>query len=91
MFKNRLLTRIFGHKRYELIGGWRKLHDEELYNLYSSTDISMIKSGRMSWAGHVACIGEKSAYRVLIGKHEGKRTLGKCRHIWEDNIKMNLR
>jgi hypothetical protein len=58
-----VLRRIFGPKRYELIGGWGKLH------------VRTIKSGRMIWAGYVACIGEKSAYRVLVGKHEGKRPL----------------
>jgi hypothetical protein len=73
-------------------GGWRKLHNEELHNLYSLPSIiRMIKSRRMRWAGHVACIGEKrNAYRILVGKQEGKRPLGRPRCRWEDNINMDL-
>jgi hypothetical protein len=76
VFENRVLRRIFGLKRDE-VTGWRKLHNEELHNLYSSpTIISMVKSGRMRWAGHVLCMGEKmNAYRILVGKPEGKRAL----------------
>jgi hypothetical protein len=74
-------------------GEWRKLHNEELHILYSSPNIiRQIKSRRMSWAGHVARIGEKSnAYRVLMGKPEGKRPLGRRRRRWEDGIRMDLR
>jgi hypothetical protein len=73
-------------------GGWRKLHNEELHNLYSSpTKIRMIRS-RMRWAGHVARKGEKrNAYSILVGKPGGKRPLGRPRRRWVDNIKMDLR
>jgi hypothetical protein len=74
-------------------GGWRKLHYEELHNLYSSPSIiRIIKSKRMRWAGHVARMGEKrNAYRILVGKPEGKRPLGRPRRRWMHNIKMDLR
>jgi hypothetical protein len=73
-------------------GGWRKLHNEELHNLYSSPSIiRVIKSRRMRWAGHVARIREKNAYRILVGKPEGKRPVGRPRRRWVDNIKMDLR
>jgi hypothetical protein len=73
-FENRVLTRIFGPKRDEVTGGWRKLHNEELHNLYSSPSIiRMIKSRRVRWAGHVARMGEKrNACRILVGNPEGK-------------------
>jgi hypothetical protein len=73
-------------------GGWRKLHNEELHNLYSSPSIiRIIKSRRMKWAGHVAGMGEKrNVYRLLVGKPEGKRPLGRPRLRWVDNIKMDL-
>jgi hypothetical protein len=92
VFENRVLRRIFGPKRDEVIGGWRKLHTE-LHNLYCSPSIiRIIKSRRMKWAGHVARMGEKrNAYRILVGKVEGKRPLGRPRRRWEDNIKMDLR
>jgi hypothetical protein len=81
VFENRLLRRIFGPKRDEGTGGWRKLHSEELHNLYSSPNIiRTIKSRRMRWAGHVERIGEKrNAYRISVGKTEGKRLLGRPR------------
>jgi hypothetical protein len=71
VFENRVL-RIFGPKRDEVTGGWRKLHNEELHNLYSSPSIiGMIMSGRMRWAGHIARIGTKrNAYNILVGKPE---------------------
>jgi hypothetical protein len=73
-------------------GEWRKLHDEELNDLYSFPNIvRVVKSRRMGWVGHVARIGEeRGVHRVLVGKPEGKRPLGTPRHIWEDNIKMDL-
>jgi len=73
-------------------GEWRKLHNEELNDLFSSPNILwVIKSRSMRWAGHVACMGERRAvYRVLVWKPEGKRPLGRPRHRWEDNIKMDL-
>jgi hypothetical protein len=86
------LRRIFGPKREE-DGPCRKLHNDELHNLYSSPNIvRVIKSRRMRWAGHVARMGEgRGVYRVLVGRPEGKRSLGKPRRKWEDNIKMDLR
>jgi hypothetical protein len=92
VFENRVLRRIFGPKRVEVTGGWRKLHNEELHNLYSSSSIiRMIKSRKMRLAGHVARMCEKrNAYRVLMGKPEGKRPLGRPRRRWVDNIKWAL-
>ena len=92
MFENRVL-RIFGPKRDEVTRDWRKLHNEELNNLYSSPNIvRMIKSRRMRWAGHVARMGEgRGVYRVLVGKPEGRRPLGRPRRRWEDTIRMDLR
>jgi hypothetical protein len=93
VFENRVLRRIFGPKRDEVTGKWRKLHNEQLHNLYSSPNIiRMIKSRRMRWAGHVARMGEKrNSYRILVGKPEGRRPLGRPRRRWVDNIKMDLR
>jgi hypothetical protein len=94
VFENKVLRRIFGPKRDEVTGGWRKLH-EELHNLWSSPSVRVIrlmKSRRMRWAGHVARIGEKkNAYGMLMGKPEGKRPLGRPRRRWVDNIIMYLR
>jgi hypothetical protein len=87
-----VLRRIFGPKRDEVTGEWRRLHNKELYALYSSTNIiRVIKSRRLRWAGHVARVGERSAYRALVGKPEGRRPLGRPRRRWEDNIRMYLR
>jgi hypothetical protein len=93
MFENRVLRRIFGPKRDEVMGEWRKLHSGELHNLYSSPDIiRQIKSRRMRWAGNVARMGEgRNMYRVLVGKPEGKRPVERPRHRWEGGIKMDLR
>jgi hypothetical protein len=93
VFENRVLRRIFGTKRDEITGEWRKLHNGELHNLYSSPDtIRQIKSRRMRWAGHVARMGEgRNVYRVLMGKPEAKRPLGRPRRRWEFGIKMDLR
>jgi hypothetical protein len=89
----RMLRRIFRLKRDEIIGGWRKLHNEELHCLYSlSNIIRMMKLRRMRWAGHVAFMRVKrNAYKVLVGKPEGKRSLGRPRCRWEDSIKIDLR
>jgi hypothetical protein len=92
VFENRVLMRIFGPKRDEVMGEWRKLHNEELRDLYSSpSTIRIIKSRRVRWAGHVAQMGEKrNTYRLLVGKPEGKRPLGRPRRRWVDNIRMDL-
>jgi len=93
VFENRVLRRVFGPKRDMVTGEWRKLHNEELMDLYSLPNIvRMVKSRRMRWAGHVACVGEgRGVHRVLMGKPEGKRPLGRPRRRWEDNIKLDLR
>ena len=92
VFDSWVLRRIFGPKRDGITGEWRKLHSEELSNLCSSPNIvRMIKFRRTRWAGHVACIGEsKRVYRVLVGKPEGSRPLGRPRPRWEDNIRTDL-
>ena len=92
VFEKRVLRRIFGPKRDEVTGDWRKLHNDELNDLYSSPSIvRMIKWRIMIWAGHVARIGERrGVYRVLMGKAERKRPLGRPGRKWEDNIKMDL-
>jgi hypothetical protein len=92
VFENRVLRRIFGPKRNGVTGRWRKLHNEELHNLCSSSSIiTIIKSRRMRWAGHVARMGEKrNVYMLLVGRPEGKRLLGRPRRRWMDNIKMDL-
>ena len=75
-----------------MTGEWRKLHNEELHDIYHPPNIRVIKSSRMRWTGHVARMGERGGvYRVLVGKPEGKRPpLGRLRRRWEDNIKMDL-
>ncbi|KAJ4439013.1 hypothetical protein ANN_14969 [Periplaneta americana] len=87
------VRKIFGAKRDEFTGEWRKLHNTELHALYPAPDIIRnIKSKRLRWAGHVARMGEsRNAYSVLVGRPEGKRPLGRQRRRWEDNIKMDLR
>jgi len=92
VFENMVLRRIFGSRRDEVTGEWRRLHNEVLNDLHSSPNIvRVIKSGRMRWAGHVARMGEeKGAYRVLVGKPEGKRPLGRPSHRWVNNIRMDL-
>jgi len=92
LFENGVLRGIFGNKGDEVTGEWRKLHNEELNDLYCSPNIiCVITSRRMRWAGHVARMEEKrGVYRVLVGKPEGKRLLGRPSRRWEYNIKMNL-
>jgi hypothetical protein len=93
VFENRAIRRIFGPKRDEVTGGWRKLRNEELHGFYSSPSIiRVIKARRMRWAGHVARMGEvRVAYNILVGRPEGRRPLGRPRRRWEDNIIMDLR
>jgi hypothetical protein len=92
VFENRVLRGIFGPERDGVTGEWRRLHNEELNDLYSPPNIiRVIKSRRMRWAGHVARMGEgRGAYRILVGRPEGKRPLGRPWRRWEDNIKMDL-
>ena len=92
VFEDMVLRRIFGPRRDEVTGEWRRLHNEELNDLYCSPNIvRVIKSRRMRWTGHVARIGEeRGVYRVLVGKPEGKRPLGRPRRRWVDNIRMDL-
>ena len=85
VFENRVMRRIYGTKRGMVTGERRKLHNEELSDLYSPNTVQVIKSRRMRWAGHVASMGERrGVYRILVGKPEGKRPLGRPRHRWED-------
>jgi hypothetical protein len=92
VFENRVLRKIFGPKREE-DESWRKLHNDKLHSLYSSPNVvRVIKSRRMRWAGHVARMAEgRGVYRVLVGKPEVKRPLGRPRRRWEDIIKLDLR
>jgi hypothetical protein len=92
VFENRVLRRVFGPKRDLVTGEWRKLHNEELNDLYSlPKSVRVVKSRRMRWAGHVARMGEgRGVHRVLVGKPEGRRPLGRPRRRWEDNIKTDL-
>jgi hypothetical protein len=92
VFENRVSRKIFRPKRDEVTGEWRKLDNEELNGLYCSPDIVwVLKPRRMRWAKHVVHMGKmRGVYRVLVGKPEGKRSLGRPRRRWEDNIKMDL-
>ena len=91
VFENRVLRRIFGPKRDKVTGGWRKLQNEEINDRYCLPNVVRVIKWRISWAGHVARMGEKRGiYRILVGKPEGKRPLGRPRRKWEDNIKLDL-
>jgi hypothetical protein len=90
--EDRVLRSLFGPMRDEMMGEWMKLHYEELHNLYSCSNIKQIKARRMRLAGHVARMGEeRKVYKVLVGKPEGKRPLGRPSRRWEDGIRMDLR
>ena len=93
MYENKVLRKISGAKRDEITGEWRKLHNDELHTLYSSPNtIRNLKSRRLRWAEDVARMEQyRNPYRVLVGKLEGKRPLGRPKRRWEDNIKMDLR
>ena len=93
MLENKEFRNIFYAKIDEITGEWRKVHNAELHAYYFSNNIVRnLKSRRLRWAGHVARMEQsRNAYRVLVGKYEGKRPLGRPRHRWEDNIKMDLR
>jgi len=92
VFENRVLRRIFGPRRDEVMGEWRRLHNEGLNDLYSSPNIvRVIKLRRMRWAGHVARMGEeRGVYSVLVGKPEERRPLGRPRRRWADDIRTDL-
>jgi hypothetical protein len=92
VFNNRVLRRVFWPKRDDVTGEWRKLHNEELNDRYYLPNIvRVVKSRRIRWTRHVARMGEeRGVHRVLVGKPEGKRPLGRTRRRWEDNIKMDL-
>jgi hypothetical protein len=91
MSENMVLRRIFGPKRNEVKWEWRKLHNEELNDLNSSPNIVRVINSRRRWPEHVARMGERRGVcRVLVGKPEGKRPLGRPRRRWEDNMKMDL-
>jgi hypothetical protein len=90
--ENRVLRRTVEPKRHKVTGKWRRLHNEKFNGLYSSSNtIQVITSRRMRWEGHLARMGKrKAAYRVLVGKPEGKRPPGRAKHRWVDSIKMDL-
>jgi hypothetical protein len=92
VFESRVLRRIFEPKRDEITGCWRMLHNKKLHNLYfSPSNIRMIASMKMRWARYAAYMGERiSAYNVMVGRSEGKRSLGRSMHRWEDTIKMDV-
>jgi hypothetical protein len=93
VFENWVL-KIFGPKRDEITGGWRRLCNKEFHNMFALSNIiiRVTNSRRMSWMGHVACVGEmRNAYKILVRKHQGKRPLRRPRSSWGDNIRMNYR
>ena len=93
LFENKVLRKIFEAERDKIIGEWRKLRNAELHTFYFSPNLIMIlNSRRLRWAGHVVRIKEsRNAYRVLVGRPEGKRSVGRPRRRWEDNVKMDLK
>jgi hypothetical protein len=92
VYENRVMRRIFGSKRQEVLGSWRRLYNDNLQNLNASSNkVRVIKSRRIRWVGHVACMGEIiNAYNILVGKPEGKSRLGRPRRRPENNIRIGL-
>ena len=91
VFENSVMRGVFGPERDEVTGEWRKLHNEELSDLYSLPNIVRVVKSRKRWAGHVVRMGQgRGVYRVLVGKPEGKRPMGRPRRRWGNNIKMDL-
>ena len=90
VYENRVLRKIFGPKREEATGEWRKVQNEERNDLYSSPNIVRVKKSRMRWEGHVASTEDRGVYRVLVGKPKGRRPPERPRRLWEDYIKMDL-
>ena len=91
MFENRVLRGVFGPKRDKITGEWRKLHNEELRDLYSLPNIvRVVKSRRMWWAGHVARMGEERGVHRVLRETRGKEAIGETQTRWEDNINMDL-
>jgi hypothetical protein len=92
VFENKVLKRIFGPKKDEVMGGWRKLHNEVLHDMYlSSSKIRISQSRKMRWTANVTRVGEnRNVYRLLVGKPEGKKPLDRAKRRWIDNIKMDL-
>jgi hypothetical protein len=91
VFENRVLSRIFGSKRDEMMGGWRKLHNKELHELYSSTSVIIMNRSRGGWWRHVVLMEEKrNVHRLFVIKLKGKRPLGRPRFRWINNIKLDL-
>jgi hypothetical protein len=92
VFENRVLRKMYGSKREEVAGGWRRLHNEEVHNLYASSHtINVMKSRRMRWADHVERMGDmRNVYRVLVGKRKRKSPLGRPKRRWENNIRIYL-
>jgi hypothetical protein len=92
VFENRVPRRILGPKREDVAGGWKRLHNEELYNIYASPNIMVIKSRRMMWARHATRMGDmRNEYKILIRKPKRKRQLGKFRNACDNDIKTDLR
>jgi hypothetical protein len=91
-YENGMLRRIFGPKKKKVVGGWKRLQNDKLHNLYASPNVvSVIKSKRIKWVGHAAHMGQMNTYKILVRKPEGKRPFRRHRYRWEDNIRTDLK